>query len=283
MKIPLSEHPEICKRYCDGASATEVAKIYHVSQNTITAILLKNKVNYRGRRSFPCDESFFAKIDDEAKAYFLGLIYADANIDSKGYNIDLSLQYNDKDILEKLSSLILYGKPLAFRKAVNHHKTGNLQSPMSRLVICSKKVVNDLAILGATSKKSHTLTFPDNRQVPHALIHHFVRGYFDGDGCCSVGCRKPEGSRKACYYTTASMISTRKFNKGIEELLPLINWSKHNYKKNIQSIATSDRNSIHRFYQYIYQDATIFLQRKKEKFEEGFSKMRYSPSAPTLI
>ncbi len=40
---------------------------------------------------------------------------------------------------------------------------------------------NDLIGHGATIRKSLTLTFPTH--LDEKLIKHFLRGYFDGDGC----------------------------------------------------------------------------------------------------
>lgn len=50
----------------------------------------------------------------------------------------------------------------------------------------SQKTVNDLKRLGCTEQKSLNLTFPTKEQVPPHLLHHFIRGYFDGDGSISL-------------------------------------------------------------------------------------------------
>lgn len=46
--------------------------------------------------------------------------------------------------------------------------------------IGSKEWYSDLTLLGFTPSKSKTLTLPP---IPDVLFGHFVRGYFDGDGC----------------------------------------------------------------------------------------------------
>jgi DNA-binding transcriptional regulator WhiA len=45
--------------------------------------------------------------------------------------------------------------------------------------INSLKIVNDLAKLGITTKKSHIVPFPD---VPKVYLPSFIRGIIDGDG-----------------------------------------------------------------------------------------------------
>lgn len=46
----------------------------------------------------------------------------------------------------------------------------------------SQKTVDDLKQLGCIERKSLILKFPTEEQVPFDLLHHFIRGYFDGDG-----------------------------------------------------------------------------------------------------
>ena len=40
---------------------------------------------------------------------------------------------------------------------------------------------------GILEKKTTTLKFPTNQQVPVNLIWHFIRGYYDGDGSLTYG------------------------------------------------------------------------------------------------
>mgnify|MGYP002625860766 CR=1 FL=1 len=49
--------------------------------------------------------------------------------------------------------------------------------------VSSPKMKVDLIRLGAIPNKSLILEFP--KDIPNDLIRHFVRGYFDGDGCIS--------------------------------------------------------------------------------------------------
>jgi intein/homing endonuclease len=44
-----------------------------------------------------------------------------------------------------------------------------------------KKLHDDLVKHGCVEKKSLILQFP--KDLSQELISHFVRGYFDGDGC----------------------------------------------------------------------------------------------------
>lgn len=55
-----------------------------------------------------------------------------------------------------------------------------------RLTLISPHLTSRLVSLGCTERKSLTLQFPDvNMFLNKKLIRHFIRGYFDGDGCIS--------------------------------------------------------------------------------------------------
>lgn len=56
------------------------------------------------------------------------------------------------------------------------------------LQISRREIVEDLMVLGMTPNNSRDLRFPD---VPADLTAHFVRGFFDADGCIHLheGCR----------------------------------------------------------------------------------------------
>lgn len=50
-----------------------------------------------------------------------------------------------------------------------------------RLTINNKHISKRLAELGCGKAKTSVITFPTLEQVPENLIHHFIRGYFDGN------------------------------------------------------------------------------------------------------
>lgn len=54
-------------------------------------------------RKYLLNKNLFKIIDSEWKAYFLGLIFADGNIQKDRYRLTLSLSKKDKEILQKLS------------------------------------------------------------------------------------------------------------------------------------------------------------------------------------
>jgi len=94
-------------------------------------------------RKYKLNENYFELIDSEEKAYFLGLLYVDGYINERLNLVDLTLHQQDKEILDKLVN-ILYpeGRPLKI-----------IREKYLRLVINSKKLVNDLKRHGCFQKK----------------------------------------------------------------------------------------------------------------------------------
>ena len=52
-----------------------------------------------------------------------------------------------------------------------------------KLSIAYAKLSDDAYKLGVVYNKSLVLTFPTFDIVPEKYMNHFIRGYFDGDGC----------------------------------------------------------------------------------------------------
>jgi hypothetical protein len=90
------------------------------------------------------------------------------------------------------------------------------------------------------------------------LIHHFIRGYFDGDGTF----RFVEKQKNQTGITSAS----EKFREFIIKELSK-NEIKINYYGGI-NLYIQNKMDNQKFYNYIYKNATIYLERKKEKYEE---------------
>ena len=131
-----------------------------------------------------------------------------------------------------------------------------------RLVIANKHISERLVELGCGKAKTHNLTFPTEDQVSSYLIRHFVRGYFDGDGCISGAVKKVD------------IVGTEKFLKTVQVILLKeigIKESKLNRRHNeredeIRCLQICGRHQVDKFKDFIYKDATVFLSRKKDKF-----------------
>ena len=222
---------------------------------------------------------YFDNIDSENKAYFLGLLYADGNNITHNTTEGLSISLKEEDgyILESLKEQIKSDYPLIKRKS------GDIM-----FYVYSHGFKKKLDSVGVFQRKTFKLDFPyflsDN------LIKHFIRGYFDGDGCIWNGKRKKMvvKDNKSKFGTRERIVHNAKFTFTgytvfIQQLqqylhqqinLP-INKLNYRHKNNLNcaTIEYSGRGNIGKLYKYMYEKSNIFMKRKKLKFEEILEKL----------
>lgn len=112
-------------------------------------------------------------IDSSEKAYLLGLFYSDGCIhySNDSYCASIVLHENDKYLLDTIVDKFSFFR---LSKMVNHAWS---------IVCTNKAIVEDLQANGMLFRKStnnkELLRIPN---LDKDLVHHFIRGYFDGDG-----------------------------------------------------------------------------------------------------
>ena len=138
-------------------------------------------------KKYNFNEHYFDNIDCQEKAYWLGFFAADGyNHRDKGY-IEFRLHKQDIEILNKFKSCIQSNNPIGLYKET-----------YCNLSLYSKHLCEKLAEYGLGQAKTYTLQLPS---LEKSLMRHFIRGYFDGDGCFSVIKRsdRKNGRKKATY------------------------------------------------------------------------------------
>lgn len=269
--IPVSDELNIIKLYRKGAHLTStLAETFGLDEAIINVLIGKHcfsklKSTHKVARKYPkylINEYFFDVIDTQEKAYVLGLLYADGCNCSNSTRINLSLQEGDKQILEDITNLIQPTKPLRFvdlSNRVNAPGFGISKNQYS-LEINSRHMSDRLTDLGCTPCKTLTLQFPTSEQVPNHLIRHFIRGYFDGDGGIS-------GTKPIMYFE-----GMEDFNLQLQEvLIRELGFSKTKMfrrREGCKSVSMQycGRFQVPRFANWIYEDCTICLKRKRDKF-----------------
>ena len=248
--------------YAQGMSLQQIANICECCPNTVKKKLLNNGVKMRTRAGFkkPWNEDYFETIDTEAKAYFLGFIMTDGNVSIRHCSspaIRLQIQTSDNYILEKLK--LEYGTD-------NKISICNRKTSMSELRVHSKKMAQDLEKYGVVPCKTGKEQFPINK-IPKYLIRHFLRGFFDGDGWVTItthGKSKPRLNVGFCGNVNVIPQIKDYLTKelGVYNLKPTFK-----ERDNLSSIIYGSKNDVKKLYDYFYQDATIYLTRKKDKFD----------------
>lgn len=211
------------------------------------------------KRKYEINENYFDAIDTEEKAYMLGFLYADGYNNVERHEVKIRLSKIDEEILIKFRD-ILYphkDKPLYYQSRNGHD--------YSELYVFSKHVSDMLNKWGCCQAKSFNLEFP--YFLNKNLYHHFIRGVFDGDGCiCCTTLKSGE------HKTAFSIIGYRPFMASINHIIAEscgLNENKLiDYKGKDERIATvvfSGCKQCIKIRDYLYNNATIYLERKHEK------------------
>lgn len=203
------------------------------------------------------DKHIMDKIDTEEKAYWLGFFYADAYNNERRARIVIELQERDRAHLVKCANF--FGHP---REPFKQIKNGGKYIAY-RLELNSRHLSNTLKQHGCHQTKSFNITFPEF--LSKDLIHHFVRGYFDGDGCIYVN--------TSCDQLGIEIVSTREMVDELHNILKTIEVNSYintrkRYTNNTWRIESGGSKQILRFCEWLYKDATIFLDRKYNIYTE---------------
>lgn len=237
-------------------SLTEMGKRENVDRRTLAKHFKElgiEIVNKQNRSKF--NEHIFDQIDSEEKAYWLGFIFADGCISSSPlrkdvksiYQFELSLGLKDLNHLEKFRKFMEYEKPLI------------VDTYRCRFTLSNKHLWTTLNNYGCTPNKSLTLEFPS---ISEHLIRHFIRGYFDGDGCITRYVHRTCVSPHVELLGTKQMLEQIIINSGI--------YAKYRHderhSEKTWSLDWSKQEGID-FINYLYQDCSIYLDRKYELYQ----------------
>lgn len=219
-------------------------------------------------RKYILNENFFENIDSEEKAYFLGFLFADGYINENLYLIDLTLHKQDAEILNKLISCLY----------INERPLKLIRDNYLRLIINSKKMVNDLKSHGCHQKKTFNLKFPI---LSENMVKHFIRGYFDGDGCVTID--KGKTLNVSIVGTIDFLIVVKRHFINNCYLNDTVFDNRHpNRNNNIRALRYGGNIIINRIYHYLYDDSVIYLNRKKNKFLDILKDKPYFCDAKTI-
>ena len=220
------------------------------------------KINRLGLVKSPYyyDHNFFENINNEEKAYWLGFIMADGCVTiGKNNSCELTIHLQTRDIghLKKFNKSLKGNVPIQTKERLCTFT--NKYNKISIIRFYSQKMVHDLEKYNVIPRKSLVKEFPTN--LPKELMNHYIRGYFDGNGCITnsdkyVGCsfcsgsfKFIEGLRKFLNENGIKTSPTRKKDK-----------DSNCYIIQIYGIKNCDN-----FLNYIYKNSTIYLDRKFNK------------------
>ena len=182
-------------------------------------------------------------------AYLLGYILGDGNISVRRDNY-YTVNIASKDYTHIRQMACIFGGNIKIIKNTKGAFT------CWSINIVDQAVCHSLLELGIKPRKSTEPSNIDYVWIGHNF-NHFIRGLIDSDGCI---CRK----KNSLYIEIAGHES---YIKQISDMMPE-QWGV--YKNDSIFVIAKRGNSKDKlaFYSYLYKDATIWLQRKRDKYDE---------------
>ena len=225
------------------------------------------KINRLGlkKEKYTYKKDFFKQIDSEEKAYWLGFITADGCVqyDSESHSGELSIKLSgqDYDHLKKFNKSICGN--ISVTKKTSTCNLNGLKYEESGIRLYSSEMVLDLINLGVVQNKSSIIKFIN---IDDVLMSHFIRGYFDGNGCiCISNKNKTKDSSKwffACNFTSGSV----EFLQGLRDFLLSVGVKTQIRtelsKPNTFRLFIGGMSNCDKFIKYIYSNSNICLDRK---------------------
>lgn len=197
-------------------------------------------------------------IDSQEKAYLLGLFFADGNIGINKDQCRIQLKIDDEDLIFHLKKVF----PFFYIHYAESPFNGKFFSKIE-LGAYKKHIKEDLILNGVLPRKS--FENKDKVKIPllsDRLLWHFIRGYFDGNGGCTLS-NSSGKQQKRVYIYSPSLNFLKEISKFLEknQIENSITKSSVVYKLSISSI------EYKKFYEKLYQNADIFLKRKRQIFD----------------
>jgi hypothetical protein len=246
----------LIQEYLEGKDAVTLAQKYSVGSTTIYDRLANRGIARRRsgdvRRRLQFNERYFQALDSANACYWLGFLFADGSVSSVSNALRVNLKASDGSQLQcLLSDLDATSHQVKYKVVSGHDVAG--------IALTSLYLRQDLASWGMTMPKRE-------RQLPlmpQKFVHHFVRGYFDGDGSISVNRttkrEKWKVSIAAISYTMLEQIAA------VISKVHILSSIYHPTYLNLWYLAI-EGNQVKRFGQWLYTDASRYMARKRERF-----------------
>lgn len=261
MKLFTStQEQEIVSLYqSSNLPATALAEQYKCSPTHIRNILKLHGItvaphwarrrNWEQSHDYSFDTHAFDVLNDTS-AYWLGFLYADGHVRSDNRTLAIYLSAIDKTHLEKFNFFLK--SEYQVKQTIGH--SGQKTYTKACLHVTDRHFSNRLLSLGITTGRTNfqqTIS-----QLAPNLFSHFIRGLFDGDGCARRF--RPElifcGQYDPMFWIRHVLA---------ENTETTLDKTIARHKTGLYYLWYGGRHQVKRISDWIYKDATIWLERKK--------------------
>lgn len=226
---------------------------------------------------YKVNENFFDSWNKEM-AYILGFLYADGSMEDASYlrGKYIRATSTDKWIILTIKKLLeSQHKILALKPRTANSKTRYF------IRIGNHKLYDSLLKCGLQPRKSLTMKFP---KIPKALLNHFIRGYFDGDGCAHIYLNKVSLKPKQLKisFTSGSKIFLQQLESILRNACRLKCRMIYNSHRAFQ-LCYPSHDGI-KIFKFLYNNASpLFFKRKLNIFAKYFKMIKNKDLEAELI
>lgn len=243
---------------------------FNCTENVLRYLFKERNYLSRGTaRKSAIKEDIFDIINSEESAYILGFYIADGCISNNKFII--ALQEQDKEILEKIRDIMSPITKLNLTKE-RVNKSGIITHPMYKFAFACKHITERLEELGYGKGKTEKEKTIKNI-VPYEYMWHFIRGYWDGDGCISASETIKKVNGKEYHHTNIGFTIISKDKNILEEINNFykqegIDSYIYPDNKGNYLVGTHSLPEIEKIYFKLYNNCSLFLKRKRDKFDK---------------
>lgn len=252
------EEARIGELYLSGYSTKEIMRMYGLSHHiSISAALDRQGVERRSptesNMKYDLNIDTFDVIDTEEKAYWWGFLWADGcvHINKEGRPVfSMQLQKRDKHHLVRFQDFI----------GSTHELFNRQDAPGWKITIGNIPFCESLIRLGIEVGRPNIR--PILNYLPEHLIHHWVRGFMDGDGTVSA---KPDSGMGFCgTYDILDIVGS-----WVENYTgaPVTGRIKKHSTAELYYLNYSGRVIALKVLDWIYEGANVWLERKRDRFQ----------------
>jgi hypothetical protein len=247
----------------ENNNCSQISKKLSIPYSTVIYIVKKyNLTVLKKFQRLNVNHDYLDDINTPNKAYVLGYFFADGCIENriKVKRIRFNSAINDFEIIEFIKNEISPETKLSINKIkrenliINNKKVKNQQDTVCFGVV-SEKIVDKLHCdFNVSYDKTYSQNKFNFKIIPDFFLRDFIRGYFDGDG--SIHGRVDFVSMNHEFLKQIKDILKENFN--IESKFEII--------ENRNKIGYLITKQIKDFYDSIYYENCICLNRKRDKF-----------------
>lgn len=262
--ITIEEENKICEYFKSKPMTLEnLHSKFDYCKPTLAKILDKYNIKrYKKAQVYSPNlkENYFENIDNQNKAYFIGLIISDGNVFStdsgnRQSSISITLQDSDSYMLNNFKN------ELCSNTSVNPDGRGS-----STIAIRSNKMADDLKNMGIFERKSFDTYLPF---LDKTLMPHLIRGILDGDGSVQAKQTNVRNRYKHSVGFCGTETLMNQIKNHLIDEIGVSNVKVYRYKDRVLSMVTwSSTTDVQKMYHYFYDNAIFYLYRKRQKFEE---------------